>query len=68
MISTKFLTHSISLQSKAATILRLLGNKTIQFNTRGKKSEPGLREQLNVDVRRRHFNITYFEDSSNLAK
>ena len=25
---------------KAATILRLLGNETIQFNTRGKKSEP----------------------------
>ena len=37
--------------SKAATILRLLGNKTIQFNTRGKKSEPGLRKQLNIDVK-----------------
>ena len=32
-------------------ILRLLGNKTIQFNTRGKKSEPGLRKQLNIDVK-----------------
>ena len=37
--------------TKAATILRLLGNETIQFNTRGKKSEPGLREQLNIDVK-----------------
>ena len=36
---------------KAATILRLLGNETIQFNTRGKKSEPGLRKQLNVEVK-----------------
>ena len=37
--------------TKAATILRLLGNETIQFNTRGKKSEPGLRKQLNVEVK-----------------
>ena len=37
--------------SKAATILQLLGNETIQFNTRGKKSEPGLRKQLNVEVK-----------------
>ena len=36
---------------KAATILRLLGNETIQLNTRGKKSEPGLRKQLNKDVK-----------------
>ena len=35
----------------AATILRLLGNKTIQLNTRGKKSELGLRKQLNIDVK-----------------
>ena len=28
-------------------ILRLLGNETIQFNTRDKKSEPGLRKRLN---------------------
>ena len=35
---------------RAATILRLLGNETIQYNTRGKKSEPGLRKQLNIDV------------------
>ena len=38
-------------QIKAATILLLLGNKTIQLNTRGKKSEPGLRKQLNIDVK-----------------
>ena len=37
--------------TKAATILRLLGNETIQFNTRGKKSEAGLRKQLNIDVK-----------------
>ena len=29
----------------------VLGNKTIQFNTRGNKSEPGLRKQLNIDVK-----------------
>ena len=32
-------------------ILRLLGNETIQFNTQGKKSEPGLRRQLNINVK-----------------
>ena len=37
--------------SRAATILRLLGNETIQFSTQGKKSEPGLRKQLNTDVK-----------------
>ena len=37
--------------SKAATILRLLGSETIQLNTRGKKSEPDLRKQLNIDVK-----------------
>ena len=37
--------------SKAATILRLLGNETIHFNTRGKKSEPDLRKQLNIEVK-----------------
>ena len=37
--------------SRAATILRLLGNETIQFSIRGKKSEPGLRKQLNIDVK-----------------
>ena len=36
---------------KAATILLLLVNETNQFNTRGKKSEPGLRKQLNIDVK-----------------
>ena len=36
---------------RAATILRLLGNETIQFNARGKKSEPGFRKQLNTDVK-----------------
>ena len=42
---------SYLLKSRAATILRLLGNETIQFNTQGKKSEPGLRKQLNIDVK-----------------
>ena len=37
--------------TRAATILRLLGNETIQSNTRGKKSEPGIRKQLNIDVK-----------------
>ena len=37
--------------TKAATILRLLGNETIHFNTRGKKSEPGLRKELNIEVK-----------------
>ena len=37
--------------TRGATILRLLGNETIQFNTRGKKSELGLRKQLNIDVK-----------------
>ena len=41
----------LSHDTEAATILRLLGNETIQFNTRGKKSEPGLRKQLNIDVK-----------------
>ena len=37
--------------NRAATILRLLGNKTIQFSTRVKKSEPGLRKQLKIEVK-----------------
>ena len=41
----------ISLIIKAATILRLLGNETIQSNTRVKKSEPGVRKQLKIDVK-----------------
>ena len=41
----------LSLLTRAATILRLLGNETIQFNTRGKESEPGLRIQLNIDIK-----------------
>ena len=40
-----------TLRIRAATILRLLGNETMQFNTRGKKSEPGLRKQLNIDAK-----------------
>ena len=32
-------------------ILRLLGNETIQFSTRGKKSELDLRKQLSIDVK-----------------
>ena len=39
------------LPTRAATILRLLGNETIQSDTRGKKSEPVLRKQLNMDVK-----------------
>ena len=43
-------------------ILRLLGNKTIQYNTRGKKSEPGLRKQLNIDViSTTKFNFFFFK-------
>ena len=34
----------VIIASKAATILRLLGNETIQFNTRVKKSEPAIRK------------------------
>ena len=41
----------ISLIIKAATILRVLGNETIQSNTRVKKSELGLRKQLKIDVK-----------------
>ena len=37
--------------TRAATILRLLGNETIQFNTRSKKSEPAIQKQLNIDVK-----------------
>ena len=37
--------------SRAATILRLLGNETIQLKTRVKKSEPGLRKQLKIDTK-----------------
>ena len=44
-------TRIAKVKSKAATILRLLGNETIQLNTRSKKSEPGLRKQLNTDVK-----------------
>ena len=36
---------------RAATILRLLGNEVIQFSTRVKKSELGIRKQLNTDVK-----------------
>ena len=36
---------------RAATILQLLGNETIQSDTRGKKSEPVIRKQLNIDVK-----------------
>ena len=50
--------HAISLRPlasklkiRAATILRLLGNETIQFSTRSKKSEPAIQKQLNIDVK-----------------
>ena len=32
--------------TRAATILQLLGKETVQWKTRVKKSEPGLRKQL----------------------
>ena len=32
-------------------ILRLLRNETIQYNTRVRKSEPGLRKLLKIDVK-----------------
>ena len=48
-------------QSRAATILRLLRNETIQFNTRGKKSEPGLRKQLNIDIKSTAKLILFFK-------
>ena len=48
--------------SKAATILPLLGNETIQFNTPGKKSELGLRKQLKIDEN----SSTKFDLSSNI--
>ena len=36
---------------RAATIIQLLRNETIQFKTRGKKSEQAIRKQLNIDVK-----------------
>ena len=42
--------QNFNMTTKAATILQLLENETIQFNTRGKKSEPGLRKQLNINI------------------
>ena len=49
----KFISCAIKTQfiTRAATILRLLGHETIQFNTRSKKSEPAIRKQLNIDVK-----------------
>ena len=47
--------------TRAATILRLLGNETIQFNTRGKKSEPGLQKQLNIDIKSTAKLILFFK-------
>ena len=43
--------YVIQVTCGAATILRLLGNETNHFNTRVKKSEPGLRKQLKIDVK-----------------
>ena len=42
---------SDQLTIRAAAILRLLGNETIQFSTRSKKSEPAIRKQLNIDIK-----------------
>ena len=41
-----FIEIALPFLSRAATILRLLRNKTIQFNTRGKKIEPAIRKPL----------------------
>ena len=41
----------VAVCNKSATILRLLGNETIQFNTRIKKSELVIRKQLKLDVK-----------------
>ena len=43
--------HIFTKKTRAATILWLLRNKTIQFNTRVKKSEPGHQKQLKIDVK-----------------
>ena len=66
VLTCKNLIYLLNLQfycvnSRAATILRLLGNETIQFNTRGKKSEPGLRKQLNIDVKSTTIFIFFFK-------
>ena len=45
------LQNFLGISNRATTILQLLGNEAIQFNTRGKKSEPGIRKQLNTDVK-----------------
>ena len=41
----------VYIKTRAATILRLLTNETIRFNTRVKKCELGLRNQLKIDVK-----------------
>ena len=43
-------------------ILRLLANKTIQFNIQVKKTEPGLRKQLKIDIK----SATKFDFSLNI--
>ena len=41
----------LCISGRAALILRLLGNEMIQFNTRVKTTEPGLRKQLKIDIK-----------------
>ena len=60
-IFIKFAGNVYDYKTRAATILRLLGNETIQFNTRGKKSKPGLRKQLNIDVKSSAKLILFFK-------
>ena len=51
----------------AATILRLLGNKTIQLNTLVNKSEPGLRK-LKINVKsttKSNYSLNIFQNFSN---
>ena len=47
---------------RAATILPLLANKTIQFNTQVKKTEPGLQKQPKIDIK----SATKFDFSLNI--
>ena len=50
------------MKTRAVTILRLLGNEMIQCNTRVKKTEPGLRKQLKIDIQ----SATNFDFSLNI--
>ena len=47
---------------RGATILQVLGNETIHFDTRVKKTKPGLRKQLKIDIK----SVTKFYFSLNI--